>query len=121
DLAIVKPRAGLLDQFVEDSQVEQVGLTGDPVGIHHVKLADPKWRRDLVLDDLRLDPGPDDLLAVLDGPDASDVDTTRAVQLDRPAARRRFRAAEHHADFLADLIDEDQYALGTRDSARKLP
>src|SRR5262249_6482716 len=120
DIAVVEPRTGLLNQLVEDGQVEQVGLTGDAVGVHHIELADPERRRNLVLDDLGLDPRADALLAVLDRPDAPDVDATGAVKLERPAAGRRLGAAEHHADFLADLVDEDQDALRTRDSAGEL-
>ena len=39
-----------------------------------------------------------------------------AVELERPAAGRRFGAAEHDADLLADLVDEDddRAALGDR-------
>ncbi len=74
EVAVVEPRAGLLDQLVDDGQVEQVGLAGDAVGVHHVELADAERRSDLVLDDLGLDPRADDFLAVLDRPDAADVD-----------------------------------------------
>ena len=75
---------------------------------------------DLVLDDLDLDPRAGDFLAVLDRADPADVDPARAVELQRPAARRRLRAAEHDADLLADLVDEDEDALRPRDRAGEL-
>ena len=63
---------------------------------------------------------PIDLLAFLDLPDAANVDPAGAVELQRPAAGRRFRGAEHHADLLADLVDEDHRRLALGDHAREL-
>ena len=47
------------------------------------------------------------VLAFLDAADAADVDADRGVELERAAAGRRLGVAEHHADLLADLVDED--------------
>ena len=46
----------------------------------------------------------------------ADVDAAGAVKLQSAATGRRFGAAEHDADFFADLIDEDDrgLALGNR-------
>src|SRR5205807_7140994 len=120
EVAVVEPRAGFLDELVEEGQVEQVGLAGDPVSVHHVELADAERRRDLVLDDLGLDPRAHDLFAILDRPDPPDVNPARAVELERAAARSRLGAAKHHADLLADLVDEDQHAFGPRDPTGEL-
>ena len=45
----------------------------------------------------------------------------RRVELERAAAGRRFRVAEHHADLLAELVDEDEARLRLRDGAGELP
>ena len=41
---------------------------------------------------------------------SADIEPQAAVELQRAAARRRFGVAEHHADLLADLVDEDDDA-----------
>src|SRR5262249_48810841 len=55
---------------------------------------------------------PDGLGAVLDPLPPPDVEPHRRVELQRPAARRRLRAAEHHADLLPQLVDEDADRAG---------
>ena len=69
-------------------------------------------RRDLVLDHLDAGLVADDLLAVLDGADAADIEAHRSVELQGVAARRRLGAAIHHADLHADLVDEDDHGVG---------
>ena len=59
-------------------------------------------------------------VAVLDRADAADVDADRRVELQRAAAGRRFRVAEHDADLLAQLVDEDEARLRLRDDAGEL-
>jgi hypothetical protein len=49
---------------------------------------------------------------VLDGLDAADVEADRAVELERPTAGRGLGRAEHHADLLAQLVDEDADGVG---------
>ena len=52
---------------------------------------------------------------------AADVDADRRIKLQRPPAGRRFRVAEHHADLLADLVDEDHRGAALGDRRRQLP
>src|SRR5208337_2606094 len=120
EVAVVEPRTRLLDELVGDGQIEDVSFAGDPTGVHHIKLADPEGRCDLVLDNLGLDPRPGHLLAILDRSDPPDIDPCRAVELQGPAAGGGLRAAEHDADLLAKLVDEYEHALGPRDSAGEL-
>ena len=101
------PGARLLDDAEVDADVEQRALAADALAVHDVELGLPERRGHLVLHDL--DPGAvaDDLDAVLDGLDAADVEPDRRVELQRPAAGRGLGRAEHHADLLAQLVDED--------------
>src|SRR5690242_21269241 len=46
---------------------------------------------------------------------------SRRVELERPAARRGLRIAEHDADLLAQLIDEDRGRVEPRERPRELP
>ena len=41
-----------------------------------------------------------------------DVEADRRVELQRPATWRGLRGAEHHADLLPKLVDEDAHRLG---------
>ena len=82
--------------------------------------ASRKGGGDLVLDDLDLRADADDRVAVLDRRDPADVDADRGVELQGAAARRRFGVAEHHADLLADLVDEDERRLRLRDDRGQL-
>src|SRR6185503_2733327 len=83
-------------------------------------------RSELVLHDLHAGPVADDrrLLAagrgLLDGPDPADVEPDRRVELERVAAARGLRAAEHDADLHADLVDEHEQALRPRHGAGEL-
>ena len=76
--------------------------------------------RHLVLDDL--DPGPvaDHLGAVLERLDPADVQPDRRVELQRLAAGGGLGRAEHHADLLAQLVDEDRRGLGLAEGAGDL-
>ena len=62
----------------------------------------------------------DHFLAVLDRADAADVHAHRGVELQRIAARGRFRIAEHHADLHADLVDENHDGVRALDVAGQL-
>ncbi len=76
--------------------------------------------RDLVLHHLDLGFVADGLVALLDGAGAADVQAHRGVELERVAARRGLGAAEHDADLHADLVDEDDHAVGLLDGGGEL-
>src|SRR5512143_1405075 len=102
------PGAGLLDDAVIDAEVQQVALLADALAVEDVELGLAEGRRDLVLHDLDLGPAAHDGVAVLQGSDAPDVEAHRGVELERAAAGRGFGVSEHHADLLAQLVDEDE-------------
>jgi hypothetical protein len=52
--------------------------------------------------------------------DAADIQAHRGVELQRIAAGGGFGVAEHHADLHADLVDEDDHAVGALDVAGQL-
>ena len=53
--------------------------------------------------------------------DAADVDADGGVEFEGAAAGGGFRVAEHHADFLADLVGEDADGAGLGDERGELP
>src|SRR5262249_54358342 len=115
-----EPRPALLDDLLVDREIEQIPLARDPLAVHHVELRFAEWRRDLVLDDLHPRAPADDDITVLDRATAADIVPARGVELQRAAAGGRFGVAEHDADLLAELIDEDQARLRLRDDAGEL-
>src|SRR5215470_14722019 len=101
------PGPGLLEDALLRVDVDKLALLRDAGAVEDVELDLPEWRRDLVLHHLHLGAAADHLVAVLDGPDAADVEAHRGVELERVATRGGLGVAEHHADLHADLVDED--------------
>ncbi len=91
-----------------------------PVPYDDVELRLLERRRDLVLHDLHADAVADRLDAFLQRLDAADVEADRRVELQRAAARRRLRVAEHDADLLAQLVREQADRVGAVERAREL-
>ena len=58
--------------------------------------------------------------AVLERLDAADVEAHRGVELQRLATGRGLGRAEHHADLLAELVDEDRGRAGVVERAGDL-
>src|ERR1700722_18668505 len=120
-LAVIgEPRARLLDDARLDAEIDDLAELGDALAVHDVELDLLKRRRELVLD--HLDPGlvAGDLVAVLDDADAADVEAHRGVEFERIAAGRGLRAAVHHPDLHADLVDEDHHGVGAADRGGEL-
>ena len=59
----------------------------------------------------------DDVLALLDGADASNVESHRGVELQRLAPAGGLGASKHHPDFHSNLIDEDNAGAAFRNNA----
>src|SRR5215469_1423941 len=114
------PRAGLLDDALRGAELDDLALAGDPLAVHDLELRLAEGRRHLVLHHLDARHVADDLVAILDGTDAPDVEADRGVELQRVAAGGRLRIAEHHADLHADLVDEDDDGVGALDVAGEL-
>src|SRR5205085_3940314 len=107
-VAVGEPRAGLLDDLVLEADVDQLAGLGDPLAVAYVDLRMTEGCCALVLDDLDLHARADDLLPFLDLIRAADVDAHGRVELERAAAGSRLGVAEHDADLLADLVDENE-------------
>src|SRR6185295_6237347 len=96
------------DDLVIDPDVDELTGLRDPLAVADVELRLPEWGGNLVLDHLHLHPRADHFIAFLDLVGAADVEADRRVELQRPAAGGGLRVAEHDADLLADLVDEDE-------------
>src|ERR1700730_6585281 len=114
-----EPRAALLNDTLVHGEVDEIAGARDTLAIHDVELRLAERRRHLVLDDLHARAAADDDVAVLDAGDPADIETHRRIELERAAAGRRLGITEHHADLLAELIDEDQTGLRLGHHARE--
>jgi len=61
----------------------------------------------------------DDGLAVLHDADLADVEADAGVELEGVAACRRFGVAVHDSNFLAQLVDEDDWPCSLREGRRR--
>ena len=105
--AVVKPAAAAIDDFVFCGEVEEVGFVADAAVAVHVEFGHAEGWSDFVFDDFDSHAHPDGGFAFFELVDAADVESAGAVEFECPAAGCGFGAAEHHADFFADLVDED--------------
>src|SRR5438093_3972522 len=105
------PGTGFFDDARLCGDVEHEARMADPFGVHDVELGLLEWWRNLVLDHLHANVRADDILLLLHGPDAPDVEAHRRIELERLATGGRLRIAEHDADLLAQLIDEHHRRL----------
>src|SRR5207249_7459364 len=116
--AIGEPRTAFLDDALFNGEVEQIALARDAFAVHHVEFGLAERRRHFVLHDLDARAAAHHGVAVLDAGDAANVHADRRVELQRTPSRGGLRVAEHHADLLAQLVDEDQAGLRFRHNAR---
>src|SRR5690606_32450368 len=117
---IAEPGTRLVDGAGLRTQVDDFALACDARPVHDVELGLLEWRRNLVLDNLDTGFVTDDLVALLDGANTADIEADGRIELERIAARRRFGVAEHDADFHADLVDENNHAVGALDGCGQL-
>src|ERR1700676_3581615 len=113
-LAVGVPRARLADDVALERDVDDRAHLRDPLAVGDVEFGHAERWRDLVLDDLDAGARADDVGSDLYLLELAHVEPDRGVELQGAAARRGFGAAEHHADLLAQLVDEDHHALGAR-------
>src|SRR5690606_9634763 len=116
---VAEPGAGLVDDAGLHAQIDDFAFARNAGAVHDVELCLLEGRRHLVLDDLDARFVADDFVAFLDGTDASDVETNRRIELERVTTRGGFGVAEHDADLHADLVDEDDHAVGALDGGRE--
>src|ERR1035441_144168 len=102
------PGAALVHDAVGHGQVQRIALARDAFAVQNVELGVAERRGHLVLHDLYLGPRPDTDIALFYRANPANVDAHRRVELQRLAAGRGLRVAEHDADLLADLVNKDE-------------
>src|SRR5476649_1405947 len=117
---IAVPGTRLLDDLRIRTQIEDLAFARRAFSVQDVEMRFLEWWRDLVLDDLDLGFVTDHFIARFDRAGAADIEAHGSVEFQRIAAGGGFRAAEHHADLHADLVDEDDQGIGAVDGAGQL-
>src|SRR6185436_13918227 len=92
--AIGKPGTGFLDDAGRHAEIEQFAGLRYAFAIHDVEFDLLERRRHLVLDDLNAGLVADHFLAVLDRPDAADVEADGGIEFEGIAAGRGLGGAE---------------------------
>src|SRR4030042_2691608 len=83
--------AGFIDDAHFDTNIKDVALLADAVVEHNVELGGAEGRGNLVLDYLSFDTTADSFVSLLDDLGASQFQSYRTVELQRPAAGGYFR------------------------------
>src|SRR5580704_8928856 len=102
------PRAGLLEDTLVHTQVNEIAFARNAFAVENVEFGFAERRSYLVLYDFAAGARADYTIAFFDGLDATNIETDRRIELERAPTGSGFGVAEHDADFLADLVDEDQ-------------
>src|ERR1700736_1120036 len=102
---------------MQNTQLDELAFLGNSRAVHDFEFGFAKRRRHLVLDHFDSGHRTDHFLAILDRPDAANIHAYRRIELQGVAAGGRFWIAEHHADFHADLIDENHDGIRPLDVA----
>ena len=106
-VAVGVERAGLLDDALLHSDLQDVAHLADSQVEHDVELSHSEGGGDLVLDDAGPHPVADDLGALFDGLYAAQVDAYRAIELEGSSTGSDLGAAVGDSDLLPELVDED--------------
>ena len=115
------PGAGLHHNVQIRRQIQDIALPGDALAEHDIELRLLERRGHLILH--HLDPGvvADHLSSLLQGLHPPHVHAHGGIELQGPAAGGGLRIAEHDADLLTELVDEDHHAVGLADDGGQLP
>merc|ERR1711965_369715 len=82
DVTVAEPGTCLLDDVVLDGEVDKVTRDRDACVEHDVEFGHPEGWRHLDLHDLGANTVSDVLVTILDGADATNVDSNRRVELE---------------------------------------
>lgn len=118
--AIAEPASTLLNDVVFYTQVEYFAHFRDAFAEENVEFYLTERRRNLVFCNLYTHMIAYDIVAVLDGSYATNVQTHGAVELQSVATRCCFGVSEHHANLFAQLIDEDTASVCLADGRCQL-
>ncbi len=95
-----------------NAEVNQAPFTGDSCAIKNVELGLLEGRRHLVLHHFHPGPVSHGFRSLFQCLDATNIEANRGVELERLTAGGGLGAAEEDANFLSQLVDEDDGGSG---------
>src|SRR5690606_29081094 len=119
-VAVAEPRTGFVDHTGLHTQVDDFPFARDAGAVEDIDLSLFEGRRNLVFDHLDTRFVSDDFIAFHDCTNTADIEADGGVKLERISAGGGFRAAKHVADFHADLVNENNRAIGPLDVGGEL-
>ena len=117
---VVIPGTALVDEFFINRKIEDGALFGNAFAIEHIEFCRFERRSDLVFNNLDARSVADDIGTVFQRIYTADIQTDAGIKLECFAAGGCLRVAEHDADLLTQLVDEDDDGVGLVDCAREL-
>ena len=109
---IGEPRTALIHDFKSYTHVDKTAFAGNAFAVHNIEFSLFERRSNFILNDFNTCAAADWVVALFYRIDFAHVKTDGSIEFQRTAARCRFRIAEHHADFFADLVDENSRRAG---------
>src|SRR5690606_27511777 len=111
---------GLVDDTSLHAQIDDFALARNAGAVHDVEFGLLEWRRDFVFNYLDAGFVTHHFVALFNGADATNVEPDRRIELERITACGGFGVTEHDANFHANLVNEDNHAIGTLDVGGQL-
>src|SRR5262249_50025941 len=105
---VAEPCTGFFDDVLGDGQIEQVAFFRNTFSVQDVEFGLTERCGNFILHDLHFGARANHLVAVFDGGNAANVGTDGSIELQRATTGGGFGIAEHDADLLANLVDEDE-------------
>ncbi len=109
-----------MNDFEFCGEVEHISGSGDAFIEHDIELRGAEGRRNFVFNNLDTGAIADDFITHFDRLDAAHIEPNGGVELKGIPSGGGLGVAEHHTDFLAKLVGEDDSGLGLVDGAGKL-
>ena len=104
-----------MHQLMGYPKIDQLAFARNTLAINDLEFCVSERRGDLVFDDLDTSFVTHHFIAILDGADATDIQTHRGIEFKRIPACRGFGTAKHDANLHANLVDEDDQGVRSLD------
>lgn len=119
DIAVGEERTTFGDDFQLGGQIEHVTFLGDAFIEHDVKFSSTERRSNFIFNHAHAGTVANDFFPHFDGLDAAHIKTHGSIELERLSTGGGFGVAKHHADFLTQLVGENNRGLGLVNRAGK--
>ena len=100
-----------------DAQVDQFTFPANAFAVKNIEFGLTERRGNFVFDDFDFGFVTNHVIAFFNLTGTADVEADRGIEFERVTAGCGFRAAEHHADFHTDLVNENNQCIGAFDVA----